>query len=278
VWTNVGDAHIGHFGSRAAIADAKGEILERADAHTLLICNADDPLVMERAARFPGKVVTFGLQPGADVRAEAIDDRGVFGNSATVRTPAGTMALSLVLPGRGHLLNGLAATAVGVELGVDLAAISERLRQLAPAPHRGALLHTPSGATVLDDTYNSSPAALHSALEVLSASRPEGRRMAVIGEMLELGEQSLRLHGECGAALASAGVARLVTVGGEPARQLGVAAVRHGLSAQAVTHVATSDEAAALIGGELRAGDLLLVKGSRGIGTDRVVTQLAGGA
>ncbi len=278
VWTNVGDAHIGHFGSRAAIADAKAEILERADAHTVLVCNADDPLVMERAARFPGKVVTFGVQPGADVRAEAIDDRGVFGIAATVRTPAGPMALSLVLPGRGHLLNGLAATAVGVELGVDVTAISERLRELTPAPHRGALLHTPSGATVLDDTYNSSPAALHSALEVLSASRPDGRRMAVIGEMLELGEQSLRLHGECGAALASAGVARLVTVGGEPARQLGVAAVRHGLSAQAVTHVATSDEAAALIGGELRAGDLLLVKGSRGIGTDRVVTQLAGGA
>ena len=278
VWTNVGDAHLGHFGSRAAVADAKGEILEQADAQTLLVGNADDPLVMERAAGFPGKVVTFGLQAGADVRALAIDDRGVFGTAATVRTSAGTMALSLVLPGRGHLLNALAATAVGVELGVDLAAIAERLRDLAPAPHRGALLQTPSGATVLDDTYNSSPAALRHSLQVLASSRPDGRRMAVIGEMLELGEQSLRLHDECGAAVAAAGVERLVTVGGEPARQLAVAAVRHGLAAGAVTHVATSEAAAVLIGGELRAGDLLLVKGSRGIGTDRVVTRLVGGA
>ncbi|HUU35582.1 MAG TPA: UDP-N-acetylmuramoyl-tripeptide--D-alanyl-D-alanine ligase, partial [Vicinamibacterales bacterium] len=91
VWTNVGDAHIGNFGTRAAIAEAKGEILEQANAHTVLVANADDPLVMARAAAFPGTVVTFGLQPGADIRAEAIDDRGVFGTTAVVRTPAGRL-------------------------------------------------------------------------------------------------------------------------------------------------------------------------------------------
>ncbi len=278
VWTNVGDAHIGYFGSRAAIADAKSEILEQADAGTLLVCNADDPLVMARAAGFPGAVVTFGLGAGAAVRAEMIDDRGVFGTVATVATPAGTMELALTLPGTGHLLNALAATAVGVALGVDLTDIAARLRELAPASHRGTLLHTPAGAAVLDDTYNSSPSALQGSLEVLAASRPAGRRLAVLGEMLELGDESVRLHDECGGAVAAAGVERLVTVGGEPARQLGVAAVRHGLAAAAVTHVATSEEAAALIGAELRAGDLLLVKGSRSIGTDRVVASLVGGA
>jgi UDP-N-acetylmuramoyl-tripeptide--D-alanyl-D-alanine ligase len=279
VWTNVGDAHIGYFGSRDAIADAKAEILEQADARTLLVCNADDPLVMARAARFPGQVVTFGLHAHADVRADGIDDRGVLGTGATVRTPAGAMALSITLPGRGHLMNALAATAVGVELGVGLATIAERLRGLAAPPHRGAVLHTPSGPTVLDDTYNSSPAALARSLEVLAASRPAGRRMAVIGEMLELGDQSVALHEECGRAIVAAGVERLITVGGEPARRLGEAAVGLGLPATAVTHVATSDEAARLVGAELRAGDLLLVKGSRGIGTDRVVTRLmTGGA
>ena len=277
VWTNVGDAHIGYFGSREAIADAKAEILEQADSRTLLVCNADDPLVMARSAGFPGKVVTFGVHGHADVRADGIDDRGVFGTAATVRTPAGTMPLSIAWPGRGHLLNALAATAVGVELGVDLAAIAERLQALAPAAHRGALLQTPGGATVLDDTYNSSPAALARALEALASSRPVGRRMAVIGEMLELGDQSLRLHEESGQTVAASGVTRLVTVGGEPARRLGQAAMRHGLAAAAVTHVATSDEAAAVIGAELGAGDLLLVKGSRGIGTDRVVAHLVGG-
>lgn len=278
VWTNVGDAHIGYFGTREAIADAKGEILEQAGAGTLLVCNADDPLVMARAAAFPGKVVTFGLQAGADVRAEAIDDRGVFGTAATVRTAAGPVALSLRLPGRGHLLNALAATAVGVELGVPVEAIGERLRDLQPGNHRGAVLRTAAGATVLDDTYNSSPAALQRSLEVLAASRPDGRRLAVIGEMLELGDEAVRLHDECGAAVAASAVERLITVGGAAARQLGLAAIRHGLPADAVTHVATSDEAATLVSGELRSGDLLLVKGSRGIGTDRVVARLMGGA
>lgn len=279
VWTNVGDAHIGYFGSRAAIADAKAEILEQADTGTLLVCNADDPLVMAHAAAFPGKVVTFGVHPDADVRADGIDDRGVLGTAATVHTPAGSMALVIALPGRGHLLNALAAAAVGVELGVGLAAIAERLRELVPAAHRGAVLQTPSGATVLDDTYNSSPAALARSLDVLAASRPAGRRMAVIGEMLELGDQAVPLHEACGRAVAAAGVERLVTVGGEPARRLGDAAVQGGLPARAVTHVATSDQAALLVGAEIGAGDLLLVKGSRGIGTDRVVAHLvAGGA
>jgi len=212
------------------------------------------------------------------VRAEAIEDRGVAGTGATVRTPAGPMTLDLALPGRGHLMNALAATAVGVELGVGIPAIAQALRALQPASHRGALLQTPAGATVLDDTYNSSPAALQRSLEVLATSHPAGRRMAVIGEMLELGDESLRLHDECGEAAAAAGLERLVTVGGEPARRLGLSAVRHGLAAGTVTHVATSEDAAALIGGELRAGDLLLVKGSRGIGTDRVVARLVGGA
>ncbi len=116
VWTNVGDAHIGYFGSRDAIADAKAEILEQAGPETLLVCNADDPLVMARAAAFPGRIVTFGLAPGADVRATTVDDRGVGGTHADIATPAGGMRLTLSLPGHGHLLNALAATAVGVEL------------------------------------------------------------------------------------------------------------------------------------------------------------------
>jgi UDP-N-acetylmuramoyl-tripeptide--D-alanyl-D-alanine ligase len=88
VWTNVGDAHIGYFGSREAIADAKAEILEQASPSTVLVCNADDPLVMARAVSFVGRTVTFGVSADADVRAVAIDDRGIGGTAATVRTPA----------------------------------------------------------------------------------------------------------------------------------------------------------------------------------------------
>ncbi len=277
VWTNVGDAHIGYFGSREAIADAKAEILEAATASSVLVCNADDPLVMDRAAAFAGRTVTFGVSPGADVRAVAIDDRGIGGTAATVTTAAGEFALRFALPGHGHLLNALAATAVGLELGVDTATIARELAALAPADHRGVTLTTPAGATILDDSYNSSPAALMRALDALGASRPSGRRVAVLGEMLELGDQSVALHEACGRHVVTAGVQRLVTVGGEAARRLGAAAIDAGLPAAAVAHAATSDEAAGIVSDELAAGDLVLVKGSRGTRTDLVVAHLMTG-
>ena len=277
VWTNVGDAHIGFFGSREAIADAKAEILERATPSTLLVCNADDPLVMRHALGFSGRRLTFGVSDSADIRATAVEDLGIAGTRARVETPAGTFVLTLALPGHGHLLNALAATAVGVEFGLPVATIGERLATLTPAAHRGVTLTTPGGATVLDDSYNSSPAALRRSLDVLAASRPAGRRVAVLGEMLELGDRALDLHEASGRHAAASGVARLVTVGGPPAQRLGTAAVEAGIPAGNVTHVATADEAAALLAADVRRGDLVLVKGSRGIGTDRVVTRLMGG-
>ncbi|MGD9901933.1 MAG: UDP-N-acetylmuramoyl-tripeptide--D-alanyl-D-alanine ligase [Vicinamibacterales bacterium] len=279
VWTNVGDAHIGYFGSRAAIADAKAEILEQAGPDTLLVCNADDPLVMARATAFPGRVVTFGVSAGAAVRATAIEDRGVDGTAAAVSTAAGDIALTIALPGHGHLLNALAAAAVGVELGVPLGDIAARLATLTAADHRGAVVRTPAGATVIDDSYNSSPSALQRSLDVLAASRPAGRRIAVVGEMLELGAAAATLHEACGRAAAAAGVELLIAVGGPPAARLAAAAIAAGLAPAVVHHVATSAEAAALAAGMVGAGDLVLVKGSRGIGTDAVVARLvAGGA
>lgn len=277
VWTNVGDAHIGNFGSREGIADAKAEILEQARPSSVLVCNADDPLVMARARAFAGRLVTFGVSAAADVRATGIVDRGVEGTVATIETPAGAVPLTLALPGRGHLMNALAAAAVGVELGVACRDIAARLAALAPATHRGVTLRTPAGITVLDDSYNSSPAALQRALDVLAASRPAGRRVAVLGEMLELGDRAIDLHEACGRHAAACGIERLITVGGAPAARLGAAAEAAGLAGTAVTHVATSDEAAAVAAADVRAGDLVLVKGSRGIATDRVVARLMEG-
>jgi UDP-N-acetylmuramoyl-tripeptide--D-alanyl-D-alanine ligase len=273
VWTNVGDAHIGYFGSRDAIADAKAEILDLATSASVLVCNADDDLVMARVAAFPGRRVTFGTAPSAHVRAVEIDDRGIDGTSATVLTPAGTFGLDVALPGRGHLMNALAATAVGLELGIDPPSIAERIRTLTPGDHRGVRLPTPGGATVLDDSYNSSPSALMRALDALAATATAGRRIAVVGEMLELGDQTVALHEHCGRHAATAGLSRLVTVGGAPARHLGAAAIAAGLDAAVVAHADVADDAAALVG-PLDRGDVVLVKGSRGIQTDRVVARL----
>ena len=139
------------------------------------------------------------------------------------------------------------------------------------------MLRTPSDVTVIDDSYNSSPSALERSLEVLAASRPAGRRIAVLGEMLELGDQSESLHEACGRAAAAAGVDLLVTIGGPAARRLGEAAVAAGLTGTSVLHAATSGEAAELVAGLVGAGDLVLVKGSRGVRTEAVVARLVNG-
>ncbi len=139
VWTNVGDAHVGFFGSVDAIADAKAEILEGATADTVLVANADDDRIAARTSAFAGRVVTFGIERPATVRAETIVDRGIAGMGARVATPQGPVELTTPLLGRGNLLNVLAATAVAVECEVPLAAIADRASRLQrrAAPWRG---------------------------------------------------------------------------------------------------------------------------------------------
>jgi UDP-N-acetylmuramoyl-tripeptide--D-alanyl-D-alanine ligase len=274
VWTNVGDAHMGFFASADAIADAKAEILEQARSTDLLVANADDDRVMARAQGFTGRMVTFGIDRPADVRAADVVDRGVDGTSAWLLTNRGEARIETPLVGRGNLANILAAAAVALDAEVPLAEIVARAVTLAPAPRRGAVLRLAGGITVLDDSYNSSPAALRRALETLGSTTGRARKGAVLGEMLELGDHSLRLHRACGAAAAAAGLAWLVTVGGAPAAALGDAAVEAGLSAAAVRHAATSTEAAEIALSLARPGDLILVKGSRGIGVDRVTDRL----
>jgi UDP-N-acetylmuramoyl-tripeptide--D-alanyl-D-alanine ligase len=274
VWTNVGDAHVGHFGSPDAIADAKAEILEGADPGTVLVANADDDRVMTRARRFAGRLVTFGESAGADVRAVDVEDLGLGGTQAMVVTRDGRQRLAIPLIGRGNLSNVLCATAVALELGITLAEIAGRAARLTPARRRGEV-RSVGGVHLVDDSYNSSPSALTQALETLARQRVAGRRVAVVGEMLELGDLSIALHEACGRAAARAGLARLVTVGGMPARALGRAAVAAGMAEEAVQHYDSSAEAADAVPGGLRAGDAVLVKGSRGTRTDLVADRIA---
>jgi len=274
VWTNVGDAHIGNFGSAERIADAKAEILEGAGPDTVFVANADDPRVMTRTAAFPGRVITVGLSPGAEVRATRVSDLGVLGTRALVETPGGTCSITVQIPGLAQLSNVLCAIAVALAFGVPLSALPARIATLRPAHRRGEVHALPSGLTVVDDSYNSSPSALRRSLEMLSHSACPGRRIAVLGEMLELGAPSESLHADCGRAAAASGVGLLVTVGPAPARVLGDAAVAAGLSASAWVHADTSAEAASRVAALVQPGDLVLVKGSRGTRTDLVVDRL----
>jgi len=272
VWTNVGEAHLGYFASREALADAKAEILEQADTSDLLVCNADDDLVMARAPRFPGRVVTFGESTRADVRATDVRDRGLAGTNAVLTTAAGARPVHVPLLGRANLANALCASAVAIELGVTLDEIPDRVSALTAAPRRGDVKRLSSGVTVIDDSYNSSPAALAHALGVM-ANEAASRRAAVLGEMLELGDHSIRLHEEAGRRAAGT-LDYLITVGGEPAAAMAASAMAAGMDASRVAYVATSADAAERIVRWLDRGDVVLVKGSRGIRTDVVVDRI----
>ncbi|MBI3400512.1 MAG: UDP-N-acetylmuramoyl-tripeptide--D-alanyl-D-alanine ligase [Acidobacteria bacterium] len=276
VWTNVGDAHLGFFASVDAIADAKAEILEGAGVSTRLVANADDDRVMAHIGSFPGRTVTFGIDREADVKASAIVDRGIDGIGARVTTPRGSVDITTPLVGRGNLANILAATAVATEFDVPLDAIAARASTLRAARHRGEVVRLASGVTVLDDSYNASPAATARALDVLAHAKA-GRRIAVLGEMLELGSHAVARHEDVGRAAAKANVDVLFAVGGDAARALADAARAAGLAREAVRHFATSDEAAEAAAALVRRGDLVLVKGSRGVKTDRVVERLTAG-
>ncbi len=275
VWTNVGDAHIGFFESSDAIADAKAEILESAGPGHVLVCNADDPRVIARAAGFAGRTLTFGTSGSATVRATEVQDLGLDGMRAHVTTPVGDMDVHTLLLGRGNLANVLAATAVAVDFGVGLDEIKAAASRLTPADRRGAVRHLRDRITLIDDSYNSSPAALKRALEVLANETRATRRVAVLGEMLELGAHSTELHQQSGRAAAHSGIALLFSIGGAPAQALADAAEHEGMSRSAVRYHGSSEQAATGVAQYIPAGDVVLVKGSRGTHTDIVADRIA---
>jgi len=274
VWTNVGDAHLGYFGSRESVAAAKAEILEHAGSDTLVVANADDPLVMTHVAGFGGRRVTFGESAHADVRAMSVVDRGFDGTSCEVVAKTGSWHLDVPLPGRAQLLNVLAAAAVGLEYGLAPAAIAERVQALTPFVRRGRTHRRRDAVRILDDSYNASPAAVEAMLAALAATPASGRRIAVLGEMLELGEASRALHEACGRAAARAGVHTLVAIGGPVADGFAAGAILAGLPGSRIYRFRDSASAAEPVARLLTAGDLVLIKGSRGTRTDLVVDRL----
>ncbi len=272
VWTNVAEVHTAFFASLDAIADAKAELLEGATPDTIVIANAADSRVMDRVRSISGRLVTFGVETAADVEAADVIDRGLAGTEAYVRTPQGSARFTVPLLGRANLENVIAAAAVALQFDVPLPQIAERVQSLTPAPRRGEVWRLRDGVTLVDDSYNSNPLALRQALRVIAGIPASARRLAVLGEMLELGDQATVLHQACGRAVAQAGFAQLITVGGDSARAMADAARLAGVND--VTYVHTSQEAAELTARSARPGDVIFVKGSRGTRTDVVADRM----
>ena len=272
VWTNVAEVHSEFFESVDAIADAKAEILEGSTVETRLVANAADPRVMARVTSFPGVLTTFGIDVPADIRATELRFLGLAGMEARVETSAGSHMLRTTLLGDGSVANILAAIAVALQFQLPLDAMLARVATFEAQPRRGQVIRV-GGVTIVDDSYNSNPMALDRVLAAIGQAG-NGRRVAVLGEMLELGGRSEALHRRCGRTVVSAGFHVLLVVGGVSVHALADAAIEAGLGAASVVRCTTSDEAAEQIGGVVQAGDVVLVKGSRGIGTDRIVDRL----
>ncbi|HZN54330.1 MAG TPA: UDP-N-acetylmuramoyl-tripeptide--D-alanyl-D-alanine ligase [Candidatus Polarisedimenticolaceae bacterium] len=268
--TNVRPVHLEYFESIEEIAAAKGELFAVLRDDGCAVVNLDDPRVRLQAARHAGRRVTFGEAEGADLRLEGIEDRFLPGATLRFRHDGRSHTLSLKLGGAHAARNALAACATIVAYGDPLEPALGTIADVMPAAGRGRLTRLPDDVTVVDDTYNSNPEALESVLGTLRASSPRGRRVLVLGEMLELGRESASFHRRAGEEAARSGVGLLVGVG-PLARHAVETAKRGGVEVHAAADAA---EAARLVPELLRPGDLVLVKGSRGVKLEIVVEAL----
>ncbi|WP_327291581.1 UDP-N-acetylmuramoyl-tripeptide--D-alanyl-D-alanine ligase [Streptomyces sp. NBC_01198] len=283
---NVGSAHIGEFGGKEQIAQAKGELVESLpDGHDggIAVLNADDPLVLAMAARTKARVVLFGESEQADVRATDItlNDRGqaVF----SLRTPTGCADVTLRLYGEHHVSNALAAAAVASELGMPAGEIAIALSAAGPLSHwRMEVTERPDGVTVVNDAYNANPESMRAALRALaamgrSAQAAGGRTWAVLGKMAELGGEALAEHDAVGRLVVRLNVSKLVAVGGTEAGWLQLGAYNEGSWGEESVHVSDAEAAIDLLRAEVRPGDVVLVKASRSVGLEAVALALTGG-
>ncbi|MBL8203322.1 MAG: UDP-N-acetylmuramoyl-tripeptide--D-alanyl-D-alanine ligase [Blastocatellia bacterium] len=269
---NVGTAHIEFFGNSDGIAEAKAEIVDGLQPGGLAILNADDPRVSKmRERRSDISILTFGIDADADVRAVSINNDTLGATSFELRTPRGDVSVNLPLLGKHNVYNALAAAAAGHHFGMSARQIARQLKTAAPSKMRGELIKFANGVTVIDDSYNSNPPALIQAVQAMANAKGFVRRIVVAGEMLELGEQGASLHRSCGQQIADAGIQRVIGVRGL-SRYLVAGAMDAGVRDS--TFCETPEQAAEQLLGELQAGDLVLVKGSRGVRTERVVERL----
>jgi UDP-N-acetylmuramoyl-tripeptide--D-alanyl-D-alanine ligase len=269
VVTAVRGTHLSRAGSIDAIERGKGELVEALPDHGTAVLNADDPRVLRMSSRTRATVVAYGFDERADVTAEDVVSMGESGMRFTLRAHGRRVPVSSPALGRHSVHNSLAAAAVGLAAGMSLEHVARGLERPFHAPHRTALV-TAGDWRILDDSYNAAPDSMAAAVELL-ATLP-GRRIAVLGEMLELGEASDEAHRQVGRQ--AAGVVDRLVVVGDGAAGIAEGARLAGMDAASVARVDDRDEALRHLSALLRPGDAVLVKASRGVGLDVLVERL----
>jgi UDP-N-acetylmuramoyl-tripeptide--D-alanyl-D-alanine ligase len=263
--TNIGYAHVGLFGSLAATTRAKFEIVEGLAKDGFLLLNGDDPRIVAHARRTNAPVVFFGCSPRCQVRAEKVAWNAKSELSFTVNNHP----FRLRMPGRHFIYSALPAIALGRRCGIPDALIAQALEAQRPVDMRGTVVDKKEVRFIVD-CYNANPSSMKSAISLLADVAGKKKRVAVVGDMLELGRYGKKQHGELGAALAKSGVGKIVAVG-DYARQILDGAVRAGMNARGIATAATADEAVGVVQKMVKPGDVVLLKGSRGVGLETVL-------
>lgn len=270
VVTTVAAVHTEFLGSIEGVREEKAALVRALPASGCAVLNADDPRVLGMRGETSARVVTFGLEASADVRARGPVSETGGGLAFTVAHAGDEARVRVPLAGRHNVLNALAAAGVGVALGLPLADIARGLGTVRPVKGR-CVWHERGGVRILDDSYNANPVSVAAALDTLAAERARGRLVAVLGDMLELGAIADAAHREVGRRAAALGVAALLGIG---PRMRAAVAEAQGAGLAGAHHAATFEDAVAWLLEHLAPGDVVLVKGSRGMRLERVVEAL----
>ena len=270
VITNIGIAHIENLKTQKNIRNEKLHIADYFDRRSVLFINGDDPILAAMIGFLPFKIIAYGTKYNAQYCATDVKNDGKQ-TTYTLHTPICQKKVTLPTLGRHNVLNSLAAIAVADYFGVDLDAAVEKIGEYVPPAMRQEI-HNVNNVTVIDDTYNASPDSIRSGLDILAGLECTGRRVAVLADMMELGDFSEQAHFDVGVAAAEAGVDVLVTVG-QRAEGIGKGAKKTNPGVLVCSHK-DNEQAFLYLAKKIRPGDCVLVKGSRGMKTDEIVRAL----
>lgn len=264
--------HLEYFGTIDSIAENKRAVVEGMKPDGVAVLNADDARVMAmRDAVRGGRVVTFGIENRADVMASEIEIIELGRTRFNLRTPRGESPAELPIPGRHNLMNALAAASVASCFEIEPDEIARALASASASEMRGVVLRFREGFTVIDDSYNSNPRSLAFMVRTLvEGGQGARRRIIIAGEMLELGDDAAQMHREAGEEIARAGIEMLWGVRGLASEMI-AGAHSAGMRAERTRFFETTEMAVAAVASEIKAGDMVLIKGSRGVRTDKIV-------
>ncbi|HNY49573.1 MAG TPA: UDP-N-acetylmuramoyl-tripeptide--D-alanyl-D-alanine ligase [Smithella sp.] len=271
--TNIGPAHLAGFGSMAVVRDEKSDLFFNMSPSGTAVINLDDALITESAEQWKGKKITFSMSPNADVTVKDIEKNGARGMRFNLIIGDQTQKTEIKIVGLHHVHNAMAAAATAFAAGVDIRTISEGLGSFRPFSGRMEIIKLRNGAFLIDDSYNANPASVREALMSLKDLKSNHNAYVFLGDMLELGDQSEEMHRKIGMLMATIGVHALF-LKGDFAGVTAAGAREGGLSPDNIFFLLEQDSGVGYLKERLKKGDWILVKGSRGMKMEKIVSQI----